>query len=49
MRKTYIFFVAIVMMTLSLFSQGTGNIVKAVFVDEYGMKWFGTEQGAGPV
>lgn len=45
MRKFIAFFVVIVMMTLSIFSQGTDNIVKAVFVDEHGMKWFGTARG----
>jgi len=33
------------MVSSLLFSQETGNAVKAVFVDEHGMKWFGTERG----
>jgi len=32
-------------LTPPLFSKGTANVVKAVFVDEHGMKWFGTEKG----
>lgn len=45
MKKTSLFIIIALMVSPTLLSQGTGNIVKAVYVDEHGMKWFGTHRG----
>ena len=45
MKKTSLFIIIALMVSPTLLSQGTGNIVKAVYVDEHGMKWFGTDRG----
>ena len=45
MKPIHTILVLVTMACTTLFSQGTGNVVKAVFVDEHGMKWFGTDRG----
>jgi len=42
MKYICVFIFSVTMACPTLFSQG---VVKAVFVDEHGMKWFGTERG----
>ncbi len=45
MKHIYAIIAFVMMACTTLFSQDTGNVVKAVFVDEHGMKWLGTDRG----
>ena len=45
MKIIYVLIVFFMCDAPPLLSQDASNIVKAVFIDEHGMKWFGTERG----
>ncbi len=44
MKKTFII-IALLIIASNLINAQTNNIIKAIYIDEYGMKWFGSEDG----